>query len=235
MPGSAVSARATDETLPIGSNSGSVGAYAKSENGSVWLLTANHVISQNGEFRNMERVPGGDDGVYVNQVDRVSFEVKFVKIVDTGNVADIAGAKLETPSVIPRRNLYDGLVLDGRPYLPPKDAPVKIFARARTKGGIVTSTGANGVRVAQSFEPRFPIYDNQIYIQGQSEESVEDGDSGSLVAAFDSQEETWRPIGFVFAKTNNTGLAVVTPLQATFDSLERWTGKMTKILVSGEL
>lgn len=231
-PGATTWDEATVNGRDLVSGLGSVGAIAMSE-GNLWLITANHVLSENGRFG---QFPGPNDGVLVGGGRPVSRDLRFVPIRDSkDNLVDIAVARL---TATPRAGaFYNPGLSDGLPWTTPpasrlqaQATPIKVFGRLGVKDGWLESNSYQG-EVQQNFSPTRPGYANQLLLRGSTANFVVKGDSGSLVAGFDRSRGQWRPIGIVFAVTDTNGLAIASPLQFVLDAASRATGsRFTRIL-----
>ena len=229
-----VRVRATEGGHPIVSEYGTVSAFARAGTGPVWLISANHVISENGKFSHIAPhsatgVPldtAGDDGVYVNGA-RVSVVTNFINIVAQGNVVDVASARLNVqPAAGP---LYAPTLGTGIPWPnPPRGTRVVLYCVDGPKYGTVDQESYDGV-VEQAFTPTRPEYVNLILLRvGQA---VEGGNSGSLVAAWDTTQSIWRPIGILTAKSHTENLAIACRLGPALERLSGSTGSpLTAIL-----
>ncbi len=234
--GSSLQARANLHGSPIVSKWGTIGAFV-GVGTSTWLVTANHVISENGNFKDM-RPANASEGVWIDKPQLVSKSVTFAPIKPAGNRADIAAAPL-TEGVLPSPGqFYTPPLASGAPWTnPPVGTAVKMFSRAGTKGGKIQQLNYTGT-VVESFTPTSPVYDGQFLLVGDAPGFVEEGDSGSLVAGLDLSlggAGRWRPIGFVFAETmSEGGLAIASPLAGALAELSAQIGSpIAEILTKG--
>lgn len=229
QPGSSVRAVAVYLGLEIESEQGSIGAFVVTDRGN-WLITANHVISENGHYDLL--TADDDDGILVTGIETpVSRKVEYVKIKATHNRADVAAALLTQFHPLPGR-LYDPPLGTGEPWInPPKGTPIKLYGRSKTKEGTVENPCFSG-SVSEPFAPNNPNYVNQILLTSQQPDFVEDGDSGSLVAAFDAGSNQWRPIGLVCATISDPDLtlAMVNPLSDVLAALSNQIGQVSSIM-----
>lgn len=207
-PGCSINAQATTATGEIRRcRPGSAGALVIAS-GRTWLLTANHVASDNG--RVSESFTSSTDGVFVTRHRKpIGREVRFVKLRSRPfeNLVDACLCALDG-SLAPVQPLFPNQgwqPVSAAHVSPQPGARVRIMSRI------------NGERTARIVEPSFnadpgmdvgevedPLFRDVILVESETGDFVTPGDSGSLVVS-DNHGGGTAPLGIVFAISNGPG------------------------------
>lgn len=207
-PGCSINTQATTSTGEIRRcHPGSAGALVVA-NGRTWLLTANHVASDNG--RVSESFTISTDGVFVTRHRKlIGREVRFIELRSRPfeNLVDACLCALDG-SLAPVQPLFPH---QGWQPVSTAHASPRLGARVRIMSRI------NGERTATIVEPSFnadpgmdvgdvedPLFRDVILVQSESRDFVTPGDSGSLVMS-DNNGGGTAPLGIVFAISNGPG------------------------------
>jgi hypothetical protein len=187
----------------VRANRGSVGAVLR-VNGEHWILSANHVLAENGVL-NRFSAPG--DGVYATRANILASQsVDFVRIEapPTVNEVDAAACKLNSnaSALLPTAPAAWQAV-PSHPVRPPEGTKVSFLSRMAggvEREGIVDTALVDEMEVSMDVaDLERLLFKGSILIRSGAKAFVKPGDSGSLVfAAMGGQR---LPVGIAFART----------------------------------
>lgn len=205
---SSAAAGRRDRPLRVGTSvahpavtAGTLGAFVRSADGRVLLLSNNHVLADTDRARVGDPVlsPGPADGGRPG-LDRVATLTSFERLSADGNLLDLALAAVDDPALVGGNGVPEG-ELSGLVMEVLDD--VAVAKVGRTTGhttGRVTAVELDGVTVDYGRGDVFS-FDDCIEVEGDGGAFSAGGDSGSVVYTVDGQH----PLGLLFAGSTTGG------------------------------
>jgi hypothetical protein len=224
--------KAHDGPLSIKGGFGLITGFLQ-QAGKTWLISANHVVADNGRLTNF----GNGDGVQAGGVmQTVSTDVKFRPIVQPGeNPVDAAicllkdGLATEPPPLYP----VEWHLTNGIPERPSDEDVLRFRKRTGVEvtGRVVHHSFDAHLKTQLSGDVDHPVMTDHIVMALDDGGTIEPGDSGSLVVATSNGET--RPAGILIGSSDDVSVknALITPLDSVMLEFNQATGGADRLLV----
>lgn len=179
---------------------GTLGAFVQDADGTVLLLSNNHVLADTDRARRGDAVlsPGPADGG--GPQDRVATLTSWVPLAASGNALDLAFAAVDDPALVGSNVLPEGTLGPPVEDLLDGTAVAKVGRTTGHTTGVVTAVELDGVVVDYGRGDVFS-FDDCVEIAGEGAAFSEGGDSGSVVYARDGLGA----VGLLFAGSSTGG------------------------------